>query len=106
VDEAGLLGPWAALTAELARLHRLAPALQVVADVTQRIAQSGATQYAQRLLLAPDASGDPLLPRDWRRAWRLKSLATHLALIDPHDEFASWGCAARSRPRAPITRWW
>jgi very-short-patch-repair endonuclease len=87
VDEAGLLGPWAALMAELARLHRLAPALRVVADVTQRIAQSGAPQYAQRLLLSADAGGDALLPRDWRRAWRLKSLATHLALIDPQDEF-------------------
>ena len=86
VDEAGLLGPWGTLMAELARLHRLAPALQVVADVTQRIAQSGAPQYAQRLLSA-EAGGDALLPRDWRRAWRWKSLATHLALIDPHDEF-------------------
>jgi very-short-patch-repair endonuclease len=87
VDEGGLLGPWAALTAELTRLHRLAPAMQVVADVTQRIAQSGAAQYAQRLLQPTDGVGDVLLPPDWRRAWRLRSLATHLALIDPQDEF-------------------
>jgi very-short-patch-repair endonuclease len=87
VDESSLLSPWAALMAELARLHRLAPALQVVADVTQRIAQSGATQYAQRLLQPVDGAGDVLLPTNWRRAWRLRSLATHLALIDPQDEF-------------------
>jgi very-short-patch-repair endonuclease len=87
VDEGGLIGPWAALTAELARLHRLAPAMQVVADVTQRIAQSGAALYSQRLLQPVDGPGDALLPADWRRAWRLRSLATHLALIDPQDEF-------------------
>jgi very-short-patch-repair endonuclease len=87
VDEGGLLGPWAALMAELSRLHRLAPAMQVVADVTQRIAQSGAPLYAQRLLQPVDGAVDALLPADWRRAWRLRSLATHLSLIDPQDEF-------------------
>jgi very-short-patch-repair endonuclease len=87
VDESGLLGPWAALMAELSRLHRLAPALQVVTDVTQRIAQSGAPLWAQRLGQPVDGAVDALLPSDWRRAWRLRSLATHLALIDPQDEF-------------------
>jgi very-short-patch-repair endonuclease len=87
VDEGSLLGPWAALMAELSRLHRLVPAMQTVVDVTQRIAQSGAPLYAQRLLQPVDGSGDALLPPNWRRAWRLRSLATHLALIDPQDEF-------------------
>ena len=87
VDEGNLLGPWSALMAELARLHRLTPAMQVVADVTQRIAQSGAPMYSQRLLQPVDGATDHLLPHDWRRAWRLRSLATHLALIDPQDEF-------------------
>ena len=87
VDEGGVLREWAALMAELARLHRLTNALQAVADITQRIAQSGAPQYAQRLLQATDGAADPLLPPDWRRAWRTRSLASHLALIDPQDEF-------------------
>jgi very-short-patch-repair endonuclease len=86
VDESDLLGQWSALMAELARLHRLAPALQTIADVTQRIAQSGAPQYAQRLL-QPGEGGEALLPAGWRRAWRTRSLASHLALIDPQDEF-------------------
>ena len=72
VDEGGVLGPWAALMAELSRLHRIAPALQVVGDVTQRIAQSGATQYSQRLLQPVDGMGDVLLPAHWRRSWRLR----------------------------------
>ncbi len=87
VDEPALLAQWAALMAELARLQRLAPAMQSVADVTSRVAQSGAPQYAQRLRRPVDGQTDALVPPDWRRAWRLRSLATHLALIDPHDEF-------------------
>jgi very-short-patch-repair endonuclease len=87
VDEGNLLGPWSALMAELTRLHRLVPAMQTVTDVTQRIAQSGAPLYAQRLLQPVEGLADALLPPDWRRAWRLRSLATHLALIDPQDEF-------------------
>jgi len=86
VDESHLLAAWGALTAELERLQRLAPWLQTVAEVTQRIVRSGAPQYA-RLLLQPAADGDPLVPSDWRLAWRLRCLATHLALIDPHNEF-------------------
>jgi len=86
VDESQLLAAWSASMAELARLQRLAPWLQSVSEVTQRIAQSGAPQYA-RLLLQPAGEDDRLVPTDWRRAWRLRCLATHLSLIDPQNEF-------------------
>jgi len=87
VDERQLLSAWSASMAELARLHRLAPWLHTVASVTQRIAQSGAPQYARLLLQAADEGDDRLVPADWRRVWRLRCLATHLSLIDPQNEF-------------------
>lgn len=86
VNESQLLAAWSASMAELARLQRLAPWLQSVSEVTQRIAQSGAPQYA-RLLLQPAGEDDRLIPPDWRRAWRMRCLATHLSLIDPQNEF-------------------
>ncbi|MCW5622942.1 MAG: hypothetical protein KIS79_17655, partial [Burkholderiales bacterium] len=87
VDESQLLAAWGALMAELARLQRLGPWLHTVALVTQRVAQSGAPQYAKLLRQTPAEASDALLPQDWRRTWRLRCLATHLALIDPQNEF-------------------
>lgn len=87
VDESQLLAAWGASMAELVRLQRLAPWLQTVAAVTQRIVQSGAPQYARLLLQPAEADDERLVPRDWRHAWRLRCLATHLSLIDPQNEF-------------------
>ncbi len=86
VDESQLLAAWSGSMAELARLQRLVPWLQTVSEVTQRIAQSGAPQYA-RLLRQPAGADDRLVPPDWRRAWRMRCVATHLTLIDPQNEF-------------------
>jgi very-short-patch-repair endonuclease len=87
VDEGGLLARWSALMAELARVRALAPQLAVVAEVTQRIADSGAPQLAQRLRRPADTREEPLQPERLRAAWRLRRLATHLAMIDSQDEF-------------------
>jgi len=87
VDEGQLLAAWGGLMAELARLQRVVPWLQTVASVTQRVALSGAPQYARMLLQPAADERDALAPQDWRRAWRLRCLATHLSLIDPQNEF-------------------
>ncbi|HTS55784.1 MAG TPA: AAA domain-containing protein, partial [Burkholderiales bacterium] len=56
-------------------------------QVTRLIAESGAPQYAQLLRQPPEGEADLLLPETWAQAWRLRRLATHLAAIDPQDEF-------------------
>jgi hypothetical protein len=87
VDEAMLLESWSSLMAELSRVNSLAASLACVEQVTRRIAESGAPQYAQVLKQPLDGDTDLLLPETWGQAWRLRRLATHLAAIDPQDEF-------------------
>lgn len=85
-DETALTSAWSTCLAELTRVHGLAALLAAVAKTTQQIAQSGAPQFAQRLL-RPSSDDETLLPHDWRRVWRLRRLATHLTMIDSQEEF-------------------
>jgi very-short-patch-repair endonuclease len=87
VDETTLLGSWSTLMAELSRIHGLATPLACVEQVTRLIAESGAPQYGQVLRQPLEGEADLLLPETWGQAWRLRRLATHLAAIDPLDEF-------------------
>jgi very-short-patch-repair endonuclease len=86
-DEPAMLASWYALQAELSRLHGLAGALATVEKVTRLISESGASRYAQLLLQPPGSNEDKLLPEHWKRDWRLRRLATHLASIDSQEEF-------------------
>jgi very-short-patch-repair endonuclease len=86
VGEGALLERWSALSAELARVRGLAPQLDVVNEVTRRIAESGAPVLAQSLRAPPGVADEPLQPERLRAAWRLRRLATHLDTIDSRDE--------------------
>ena len=85
VDEAALLDAWSALLSELSRVHGLADSLTRVADITRRMAESGAPQYAELLRQPSKGSEDKLLPESWRRIWRLRRLSTHLESIDARE---------------------
>ncbi|MFM2406724.1 MAG: hypothetical protein RL223_4604 [Pseudomonadota bacterium] len=91
-----LAADWSDLMAELRRIEQLRPELDRVAELTARIEQSGAPDWAQRLrrpLPDPSASpsssgadGDPALPARWREAWTWARLRHHLQGLDAREE--------------------
>jgi very-short-patch-repair endonuclease len=88
VDEGVLMAEWGTIAGELARLHALEDRLGVVAEVTGRIAASGAPVLAARLReQRATPEHDALLPQTLLRDWRLRRLAGHLEAIDARDDF-------------------
>lgn len=77
---------WSMLMSELSRVLGLRSALDVVERVTNLVKESGAPQYALKLENPPSGETDNLLPGNWRQAWNLKRLATHLEEIDGQSE--------------------
>jgi very-short-patch-repair endonuclease len=59
--------------------------LRTVARISKLIADSGAPKLA-KLLADPSTSPDRLVPSTFLRDWRLRRLASHLAVIDSQDE--------------------
>ena len=85
-DEAALITGWGELRDELERLHMLAEPMNVVEDVTRKIFKSGGVKLATLLTRPVDADGGELLPDTFMRDWRLRRLATHIAVIDSQAE--------------------
>ena len=85
-DETALMTGWGELMDELKRVHTLAVPLKTVEDVTRRIFRSGGVKLATLLAAADDPAGRNLLPETFMRDWRLRRLATHVALIDSQSE--------------------
>jgi very-short-patch-repair endonuclease len=86
IGDASMQAEWSALMAELSRVLGLGTHLTVVRDVCSNIKISGAPQYASALEQPLESTVDNLLPDNWRVAWRLRRLATHLEAIDAHEE--------------------
>ena len=85
-DETSLISGWGELMEELKRLASLAGPLKTVEDITRRIFRSGGVKLAT-LLASPDENGKAdLLPKTFMRDWRLRRLATHIAMIDSQAE--------------------
>ena len=82
IEAAQMQAQWTTLMAELARVQGLSDALAVVIDVTARIAENGAPLWAAQCRLPLTTATDPSLPDIWRKAWRLRRLATYLDAID------------------------
>ncbi|MGQ0792811.1 MAG: AAA domain-containing protein [Deltaproteobacteria bacterium] len=76
---------WTALMAELSRVLGLGTQLAAVHEVCGKIESSGAPKYADALRRPLESTADSLLPDNWRTAWRLRRLATHLELIDAQE---------------------
>jgi very-short-patch-repair endonuclease len=82
VVEAEAQNQWSKLMEQLGRIHSVRSLLVTVADVTDRISQSGALQWAAALRRYAEGNGQRLLPSDWRTAWTYRRIATYLAAID------------------------
>src|SRR5207249_7755741 len=86
VTDANMQAHWSALMAELVRVLGLGPKLHSVAEITERVETSGAQKLAQALRRPMIDAVDSLVPDNWKQAWRLRRLATHLDSIDAQDE--------------------
>ncbi|MGH7783103.1 MAG: AAA domain-containing protein, partial [Candidatus Binatia bacterium] len=86
IEDARMQAEWSTLMAELSRVLGLRSHLTAVRHVCEKIESSGAPRYATSLQHPLDGTVDSLLPDNWRNAWRLRRLATHLASIDAQDE--------------------
>jgi len=91
IGDGEMQAEWSRLTGELARVQGVRGHLASVARVTELVESSGAPQYAAALRQPLVSPVDPLLPDDWREAWRLRRLATHLEAIDAYDALKRLG---------------
>lgn len=114
VADAELQARWSVLTAEVARVNGFGSSLVTVADVAGRFAQGGAPKLANRLREPLTTASDPLLPDNWRTAWRLRRLTTHLESIDAQAEIKKLSAdraitendLARAYQQVVVTRTW
>jgi hypothetical protein len=86
VHDTEMQARWATLMAELSRVLGVGSRLAIVRGVCDQIEASGAPRYAEALRKSLENAKDGLLPDTWRRAWRLRRLATYLDGVDAHDE--------------------
>lgn len=86
VSDAEIQAAWSALMAELSRTLGLGTHLSTVRAICDKMELSGAPKYAAALRAPLESMVDGLLPDTWRKAWRLRRLATHLESIDAREE--------------------
>jgi len=86
IEDARMQSEWSALMAELSRVLGLGTHLATVRYVCDKIEASGALQYATLLKQPLEGVVDALLLDNWRKAWRLRRLATYLESIDAQEE--------------------
>ena len=86
VADAEMQAKWSALMAELSRVLGLGTHLATVCEICNKVEVSGAPRYAALLKQPIEGTVDGLLPDNWRKAWRLRRLSTHLESIDAHEE--------------------
>ena len=91
VSDVEMQAAWSALMAELSRVLGLARHLDDVRDATDKVAASGAPQYAHLLRQPLEGATDPILPNNWRNSWQARRLATYLDSIDAHQELRKLG---------------
>ena len=86
IEDARMQSEWSALMAELSRVLGLGTHLTAVCHVCDKIEASGALHYATSLKQPLEGTVDGLLLDNWRKAWRLRRLATYLESIDAQEE--------------------
>jgi very-short-patch-repair endonuclease len=86
IDDTGMQAAWTELMAELSRVLGLGTHLLTVRECCDKVEASGAPKLAAFLKMPLDGTVDRLLPDDWRRAWRLRRLATYLESVDAQDD--------------------
>ncbi len=93
VMDSDMQAGWSVLMSELSRVLGLRTQLETVREVSKKVEESGAVNYAAALRAPFDGAIDALLPDNWRKAWRLRRLATHLESIDPREELKKLAAA-------------
>jgi very-short-patch-repair endonuclease len=86
IEDARMQAQWSALMATLSHVLALGTHLTTVRDVCGAVEASGAPQYARSLKQPLAGTVDSLLPDSWRKAWRLRRLASYLESIDAQEE--------------------
>ncbi len=86
IEDARMQAEWSALMTMLSRVLGMGTHLTAVRDVCDKVEASGAPQYATSLKQPLAGTVDVLLPDNWRKAWRLRRLATYLESIDAHED--------------------
>lgn len=86
ISDSEIQSAWSSLTAALSHILSLNDHFLTIIKVTKLIENSGAPKLAELLRQPAVATTNTLLPSNWRAAWRLKRLATHLAEIDAQNE--------------------
>jgi phosphopantetheinyl transferase (holo-ACP synthase)/DNA-directed RNA polymerase subunit L len=95
IEDSQMQNKWSTLMVELARVLGLSKHLIAVKEVCDKVEASGAPHYANLLKRPVKGTVDSLLPDNWRNAWRLKRLDTHLESIDSREEMKR---LAKDRP--------
>ncbi len=86
VTDAEMQVAWSTLMTQLSRVHSLGTHLAAVSEVCDKVAASGAPKYAAILRTHLEGTVDIMLPGHWRKAWRIRRLATHLEDIDARED--------------------
>ncbi len=89
-----VLARYGELLAELRGIEAMAPELETVRLLAQRIEDAGAVRLANRLRSVEISEGgdgihpvsDPALPADWREAWTWSRMHAHLTHIEARTE--------------------
>ena len=86
IEDVRMQAEWTVLMAELSRVLGLGTHLAALHEGCGKVEASGAPKYAASLKQPLEGTVDGLLPDNWRSAWRLRRLATHLESIDAQEE--------------------
>jgi very-short-patch-repair endonuclease len=90
ITDAVMQGEWSSLIEELKRLHGLRSGFADIKDVCGKIESSGASKWAEKLRTNPLTNTvDTLLPDEWKKAWRLRRLASYLEAADGRNDLKS-----------------
>ena len=85
-----IMREYQSLLEEIERLHTLAPYFEKVSKISQKIAESGARQWAELLKTTPVEDGDdPLTPSYWFKTWQWKRQNHYLKKINGGDYLRS-----------------
>lgn len=79
------------LMAELRRVAALQSHLHVIRDSSQRLRDSGAVRWADRILSIPakNSGDDEVVPTRWRKSWTWARIRGHLEAIEGREELRS-----------------
>lgn len=86
VTDAQMQARWSELTTELSRVIGLDEYLSNVSLLCEKIAASGAPEYAALLKQPMTGPVDRMLPDDLRSIWRRRRLTTYLESIDARED--------------------